>query len=103
MERTECELRTRLTDGLCCDNADGLALLHHAARSQVATIALTADALLRLTGQHRTNLDALNLALLNLVGHGLGNLLASGNDDLARLGIDDIVYADTTQDALAET
>ena len=103
MERTEGELRTGFTDSLGSDDADSLTLLHHAAGGEVAAIALHADALLRLAGEHGANLDTLNLSLLDLLGQRLGNLLAGRNDDFASLGVDNVVDADTAKDALRQT
>ena len=102
MERAERQLCARLTDGLCRNHADGLTLLHHATGGKVAAIALHADTLARLAGEHRADLHALNLGLLDGLGQRLGNLLTGGHDDIARLGIDHIVYRHTTEDALRE-
>ena len=52
VERTESKLCTRLTDGLCSDNADSLAKLNHALCGKVATVTLHADTLLALAGEH---------------------------------------------------
>ena len=82
MERTEGQLGSRLTNSLGCDDAYGLALLHHAAGSEVASVTLHADALLALAGEHRTNLDALDGAVLDGLCHGLGNLVAGSYDEL---------------------
>ena len=102
VEGTEGKLSTRLTDGLGCDDADGLTLLHHTRRSEVATIALHADAMLRLTSEHAANLDALDRAGLNLCCNGLGDFLASSDDELVVRRIDDIMDADTTEDTIVE-
>ena len=60
VERSEGQLRTRLTDGLSGDDADGLALLHHAAGGKVAAITLHADAVTALAGEDGADLDALD-------------------------------------------
>ena len=60
MEGTQCQLGTRLTDGLSGDDTDRLTLLYHTAGSEVAAIALRTDTLLRLTGKHGTDFNALN-------------------------------------------
>ena len=46
VERTQSQLRTRLTDRLCSDDTDNLTLLNHAVRSQVTTITLRTNTLL---------------------------------------------------------
>ena len=52
VERTEGKLCTRLTDSLSSNHTHGLALLHHAAGGQVATVALHAHALAALASEH---------------------------------------------------
>ena len=102
MERTQRKLSTGLTDGLCGYDAYSLALLHHAACGQVAAVALHADAVLALASEHRTNLDALDGRVFNLLGNGLGNLLAGCHDELASGGMYDVVHRHTAEYALVE-
>ena len=103
VERTERQLSTRLTNSLCSDDTDSLTLLYHTTGSEVTTITLAADALLRLTGQHRTNLDALNLRLLDGFSQRLGDFLTGSHDNLTSLGINHIVNGNTSEDTLRET
>ena len=103
VECTECQLRTRLTDGLCGDDTDGFTLLYHALGGQVAAIALHADTLLALASQHRTNFDALDGRVFNSLGDGFCNLLTSGHDELSSGRIDNIMYRHTSQDALIQS
>ena len=102
VERTERQLCTRLTDGLCCNDADCLALLHHAAGGKVAAVALHADTLAAFAREHRTNLDGLDGAVLNFLCLGLGNLLAGSTDELACKRMDDVMDRHATKDAVVE-
>ena len=102
VERTEGKLRTGFTDGLGGDDADGLALLHHTAGGEVAAVALHADAMLALAGEHRTYLDALDGRSLYLGGDGLGDFLAGSHDELSGGGMYDIVHGHAAKNALAE-
>ncbi len=58
--------------------------------------------MLGLAGEHRTNLDTLYGRLLNDLCDGLGNLLTGSHDELTSIRMNDIVNADTTEDALVE-
>ena len=102
MERTQSKLCTRLTDGLCGDDTNSLTHLHHALCGKVAAVALHADAAARLAGEHRTNLDALDGRCLDGSDLIFGDLLTGGTDELARGGMDDVVDADATEDALTK-
>ena len=52
VERTQGQLSTRLTDGLCGNHTDSLTNLHHLAGSQVTTVTLLADTVLGFAGRH---------------------------------------------------
>src|SRR5690606_35552534 len=83
VERTERELRARLTDRLRRENADRLAQVHHLHGREVAAVALTADAALRLAGQHRTDLHGLDARVLDEVRVLLRDQVARLDDQLA--------------------
>ena len=102
MERTQCQLSTRLTNGLCCNHTHSLALLYHAASGKVTAITLHAHSLLALAGKHGTNLYHLDRTLLYLLRLGLSNFFARSTDALACSGMYDIMYGYTTQDTLVE-
>src|SRR5256886_5910826 len=57
VERTHRELGARLADGLRCDDAHRLADLNDLAGGQVPAVAGAADALARLSHEHRPHLD----------------------------------------------
>ena len=68
VERTHRQLRARLTDRLRGDDADSLADVDRRTASEVAAVALGANAVDRLAGQHRADADFLDLGL----GDGFG-------------------------------
>ena len=75
MECTHRKLRTRLTDRLCCDDADCLSDLDGTVGSEIAAIALAAYAMLSLTGENSTEKNTLNTCILNLLCCLIGDLL----------------------------
>ena len=103
MERTKCQLSTRLTDSLSSNHTNSLTLLYHTTGSKVTTVTLHADTLLRLTSEHRTDLHTFNVRRLNGLGHTLGNFLTGLNDNLTCLRVDDVMNRHTTKDTLRET
>ena len=102
VEGLEGKLRARLTDRLGGNDADSLALLNHTVGGKVAAVALGADAALALAGENRTDLDALDGRCLDFLDGSFGYLVAGGNDELAGGRIDNIMDADTAENALAE-
>ena len=58
MERTHGQLCTRLTDGLCRDDADCLTDLYRLTGCHVGAVALRAHTDMGLAGQDGTDLDA---------------------------------------------
>ena len=102
MEGTKRKLCTGFTNGLCCNNTNGLAFLYHTCSGKVAPIALHADTMLALTGKHRTDLDALDGRILNGLCLSFGNLLAGSTDEFTCCRMDNVVYRDTPQDAFRE-
>jgi len=64
VERTHGQLGTRLTDGLCGDNADSLAHIDLVATGQVTAITLGTDTVTSLTGDRRANPDFVHTGTL---------------------------------------
>src|SRR5699024_6038788 len=95
VERTQRQLRTRLTDGLCGDYADSFTLLNHAAGSQVTSVTLGANTFLGFTSQYGTDFNALNRRVLNLLRNGFGNFLTACNKQFAGCRVNDIMYGYT--------
>ena len=103
VEGTHGELRSRFTDGLGCDDANGFALLDQHTGSQMATIALGADAYLGFAGQHRTDLHLLETGAVNRAGLDLVEFLASANQAVLEVGgIIDVFGGITADDALTD-
>ncbi len=102
MECTESELSTGLADRPGSDHTHSLAFLDEAVVGKVAAIALGADTLLRLTGEHGADLDTLDVGGIDAVGGVVGDLLTGSHDHFVGLGIDDVVDAHTAYDTFAE-
>ena len=100
VERTQCQLCTWLTDSLGSDHTNSLTLLDHTTGSQVTAVTLHADTLLRLTGEHGTDLDSLDVSLLDGLGDGLSDLLTSLDNDFTVLRVDNIMDRHTAEDTL---
>src|SRR5690606_9392718 len=108
VEGAHRQLRARLTDRLCGDDADGLALLDQLAGRQVAAIAHLADAVRSLTDHDRADIDLIQAGLDHRVHeiHGLTvpvdraliDLLGLSDDDLAGLRVNNVGRRDTTGD-----
>src|SRR5205807_1230808 len=67
VEGAHGELGARLADRLRRDDADRLAEIDRRAAGKIAPVALGADAVLGLAGEHRTDADRLYAALLDLL------------------------------------
>src|SRR5690606_21064975 len=102
VERAERELRARLTDRLCGQDADRLADVDHLHRREVAAVALTADAALRLAGQHGADLHRLDARVLDEVRVLLGDHLARLDDELAVDRVVDVLECDVADDAVLQ-
>ena len=102
MEGTHGQLCTRLTDGLCGDNADCLTDRYQVAVCQVCAIALCADTLSCTAHEDGTDLDALYAAVHNLLCVCLGEHLVFGDDEFAGLRITQIVYQITADQTLGQ-
>src|SRR5690606_22651481 len=102
VERTHGQLGTRLTDRLCSDNADSFTDVHLVTASQVATVALGADAVAGFAADRRTHnhfVDAVQLDELDplLVDQG-----TSRNDDVLGAWLEHVAGNDTTQYTLTQ-
>src|SRR4030095_11668683 len=82
VERAHGELRAGLADRLRRDDADRLTEVDHVPARQIAPVAADADALARLTGQHRADLHPLEAGLLDFPNLVFGDLLVRFDDDL---------------------
>ena len=101
VEGTKCQLCTRLTDGLCSDDADSLTFLNHLTGSEVTAVALSADTMFGLAGEYRADFHFLNASSFDSLTFGLANLFASIDDDITFV-VEDIVYRNAAEDTLSE-
>src|SRR5690606_4171260 len=102
VEGTHGQLGTRLTDGLRSDDTDRLTDVDAVTTSQVAAVALGADAIAGFAGDRRTHdhfVDAVELDELDplLVNQGAGR-----NDDLLGTRLEHVLGDDTAQYALTQ-
>src|SRR5580698_602895 len=101
VEGTHGELRAGFADGLRGDDADGFAEFDHAARSEVAAVAQSANTASRFAGEHGTDADAFDTGALNRVRKLFGDFLVDVNDDVA-FEVLDLVERDAANDTVAE-
>src|SRR5690606_35065118 len=64
VERTHRQLRARLTNGLSGDHTNGFAAVDQRSTTQVATIAVRAQAVTRFAGKRCTDLDFVDADLI---------------------------------------
>ena len=102
VERAHGELGARLADRLRRDDADRLAEIDRRAAGEIAPVALAADPVLGLAGEHRADADSLDLGLLDLLDVTLLDQLARRDHHLAGRRRDDVFGRGTSEDALAE-
>ena len=67
VERTHGQLSTWFTDGLCRDNTNRFTFVHQVTTGQVTTVALRTHTEIGVTGNHRTNQDAVDRFLFDQV------------------------------------
>ncbi len=81
VERTHRELCTRLTDRLCCDDADGFTDFNTAVRCKRTSVAACAGAELRITGENRTNLELLDAVSNELINETIRDVVIAMSND----------------------
>jgi len=89
VESAQGELRTWLTDGLCCNDAYSLTHLHRSTACQVATIAQLAKPEAILAGQRRAHVHFVDTSSLDHAQGQLIKQLVSADKDLASPWIGD--------------
>src|SRR5207253_808384 len=91
VEGTHGELCTRLTDGLRCDDTNRIANRDESTRTHVPAVAVLADAMARLAGQRRTQIQRGNLAACrDVIAHILVDDGVALGDDLAGRLVHDV-------------
>src|SRR5690606_1644678 len=79
VEGTHGQLGTRLTDGLCGDNANSLADVHGLARCQRTAVAQCTGSDSRITGQYGANADFIHACSVQLVDQYVANIRTGGS------------------------
>ena len=97
VEGAHGELRSRLTDGLGGDDADGLTDVYRRAAGQITAVTFHANAAVQLAGQHRANQDFLDPGPLDPLHRLLVHQFAGGNQLCTRKGIEDRGRRDTAE------
>ena len=95
VECTQCQLCTRLTNRLSSDYTDSFTLLNHAARCQVTSVTFSTNPLLRFTSQYRTDFNAFNRRILNLLSNFFCDFFTTGNKQFACSRMNNIMYRNT--------
>ena len=102
MERAHGELGARLADRLRRNDADRLAEVDRRAAGKIAPVALGADAVLGLAGQHRADAERLDVRRLDLLHVALVDRPAGLDDDLAGRRRDHVFRRGAAENAMAE-
>src|SRR5262249_37176208 len=102
VEGAHGELGARLADRLRRDHADRFADVDRRTAREVAAVALAADAVLELAGQHRTHAPPLDMRLLDAVRDILGDFLAALDDDVAGVRVLDVLRRGAAEDAFGK-
>ena len=90
MESPKGKLCAGFADALRRHDAYRFADVHGLTRSQIASVALGARALFRVTGEHRTDFNFLNARLFDTLGHNLVDERIAGANQIVGDGIDDV-------------
>ena len=102
VERSHGQLCTRLTDGLCGDDAYSLTLLHESARGHVLAVALSAETCLGSACHGGSDHYGLDAALFDLVCHVIRDVLVGSQNDFARSRIDYVFARVSARDTEAQ-
>ena len=102
VERTHRQLCTRLTDGLCRDNADSLTFVDEVATRQVTTVAVRTYTKVGVTGYNGTNFDGVNGVLFQQVTPVLMQQRVAWNQNVRGTRLQNVFSSHTTQYAIAQ-
>ena len=100
VEGTHGQLCTRFTNGLCRNNTDGFADIHALTGSQVASVALGANAVHRIALQYRAYLDLFNFGRHDGVGHFFRNNFVATCQQFTRGRMQHILKAGTANNTI---
>jgi len=102
VEGTHGQLRARLSDRLGGDDADRLADVDVPRRRQVAAVTFPADAVLGLAGEHRADLDRIDIEHVDHLRDVLGDDIVGRADDIAGDRVQEVVEERPAQRAVAQ-
>ena len=102
MEGPHGELRAGLADGLRCDDAHSLADIHQVSCGHIRAIALGADAVLTLAGEHRADIYLFDSGRRNAVCRNTVDQLIGSDNHFVRLGIADLVDGNAAPDPVGQ-
>src|SRR5690606_307532 len=102
VERTHRQLRARLTDRLRRDHTDGFTTVDHGATTQVAAVAVCAQAVTRFAGERRADLDFVDTQRVDEVDIVFVQQRAGLDGRFLRVGIDDVDGCNAAQNAVAQ-
>src|SRR5690349_13744673 len=103
VERTHRQLRARLTDGLCGDNANRFTHVDAMTTREVTAVTLRAHAVANFAGDRRTHLHEVNAFLLQHLDHLFVDQGAGSDDDCVASRTQHVFRSHATEHALAET
>ena len=102
VERTHRQLCTRLTDGLCRDNADSLTFVDDVATCQVTTVAVRTYTKVGVAGYNGTYFDGVNGVLFQQIAPVLVQQRVAWNQNIRRTRLQNVFSSHTTQNAIAQ-
>ena len=102
VERTHRQLCTRLTDGLCRDNADSFTFVDDVATRQVTTIAVRTYTKVGVTGYNRANFHRVNRVRFQQITPLFMQQRVARNQNIRRTRLQNVFCGYTTQNAIAQ-
>lgn len=102
VERTHRQLCTRLTDGLCRDNADSLTFVDDVATRQVTTVAVRTHTKVGVTGYNGTHFHGVNRVRFQQVTPLFVQQGVAWNQNVCGARLQNVFRGHTTQYAIAQ-
>ncbi len=102
MERTHRQLCTRLTDGLCRDNADSFTFVDDVATRQVTTIAVRTYTKVGVTGYDGTYFHGVNRVRFQQITPVLVQQCVTWNQNICGTRLQNVFSSHTAQNAIAQ-
>ena len=102
MERTHRQLCTRLTDGLCCDNADCFTFVDDVATRQVTTIAVGAHTKVGVARYNGTHFHGVDRVRFQQVTPLFVQQRVARNQNVCGARLQNVFSGHTTQNAIAQ-